>query len=59
MLIGCIWVQGGYTALMMAARCGHSDVCAKLLKANASPDLKDDKVSALEMAQQRLVRALC
>ena len=58
-------MQHGYTALMMAdrwlmmaARYGHSDVCAKLLKANASPDLKD-MVSALEMAQQRLMWALC
>ena len=51
-------MQHGYTALMIAARCGHSDVCAKLLKANASPDLKD-MVSALEMAQQRLMWALC
>ena len=44
--------------MMWAAHYGYSDVCAKLLKANANPDLKN-KVSALEMAQQRLVRALC
>ena len=58
MLIGCIWVQDGDTALILAADEGHSDVCDQLLKANANPDLKD-KVSALEMAQQRLMRALC
>ena len=41
-----------------AARCGHSDVCDTLLKAKASPDLKT-VVSALEMAEQRLMWALC
>ena len=44
--------------MILAAWNGHTDVCAKLLEANANPDLKD-KVSALEMAQQRLMRALC
>ena len=57
-LIGCIWVQDENTALMEAAVKGHSDVCAKLLEAKASPDLKNE-VSALEMAEQRLMRALC
>ena len=57
-LIGCIWVQYGSTALMNAAVKGHSDVCDQLLKANANPDLKDD-VSAREMAEQRLMWALC
>ena len=47
------------TALMEAAQKGHSKVCAKLLKANASPDLEDKYVSALEMSEQRLMRALC
>ena len=51
-------MQSGYTLLMRAARYGHSDVCAKLLEANANPDLKSN-VSAREMAQQRLMWALC
>ena len=51
-------MQSGDTALILAADEGHSDVCAKLLKAKADPDLKDE-VSALEMAEQRLMRALC
>ena len=58
MLIGCIWVQWGYTALMKAAENGHSKVCDTLLEAKASPNLKD-MVSAREMAQQRLMWALC
>ena len=45
-------MQDGDTALMLAAREGHSKVCDTLLEAKASPDLKN-KVSALEMAQQR------
>ena len=46
------------TALIQAAIDGHSDMCDTLLKAKASPDLKD-KVSAYEMAQQWLMWALC
>ena len=44
--------------LVQAASEGHAGVCDQLLKANASPDLKNE-VSAREMAQQRLMWALC
>ena len=43
--------------MMRAASKGHSDVCNTLLKANAKPNLQN-RVSALEMAEQRLMRAL-
>ena len=45
---------------MMAADKGHSDVRDTLLNAKANPELQD-KVSALEMAEQRLImmQALC
>ena len=56
-LIGRIWVQDENTALVWAPGNGHSDVCAKLLKANASPDRI--VVSAYEMTEQWLMRALC
>ena len=44
--------------LVQTASEGKSGVCNQLLEAKANPDLQD-KMSALEMAQQRLMRALC
>ena len=42
--------------LINAVKDGNSVECARLLEAKADPNLQDDEVSALEMAEQTLTR---